>query len=108
MFLCPTCTPASARWRHGIFLGLSRGACECCGEFHSCIDYGGQLERHDCAYYRGLQDNCSHVWDGPRIHLGDNASVGTCSKCGASAAPEITQDVPGLSGGAQKANEGAQ
>lgn len=31
-----------------------------------------------------------HVWDGPRIALNQNASVATCSRCGASAAPELT------------------
>jgi hypothetical protein len=78
MFLCLSCTPASAQWRHEQhFVGLSRGACECCGEVHGCIDYHGRIEQHDCAYYRGLQKNCAHVWDGI-------STVGICSKCGAS------------------------
>jgi hypothetical protein len=33
---------------------------------------------------------CSHVWDGPRIEVAEGCSVGTCSKCGASASPELT------------------
>jgi hypothetical protein len=33
---------------------------------------------------------CSHQWDGPRIVLSESASVATCSRCGASAVPEVT------------------
>lgn len=32
---------------------------------------------------------CEHQWNGPRILIGQHASVGTCSKCGASAVPEL-------------------
>jgi len=42
---------------------------------------------------------CEHVWDGPRIPILNTATVGSCSKCGASGAPEITEgletSVPG-------------
>ena len=85
MFLCLECTPPAARWRHEIVFGISHGPCECCGEIHDCIDYGGRLEAHECVYYRGLHDNCNHQWDGPRIQVNQSASVATCSRCGSPA-----------------------
>lgn len=33
---------------------------------------------------------CDHQWDGPRIALNENVTVATCSFCGISAAPELT------------------
>lgn len=33
---------------------------------------------------------CDHQWDGPRIALNESVTVATCSCCGISAAPELT------------------
>jgi hypothetical protein len=59
---------------------------------------GGYLDGQDIALqgYKGVEIitgvlakllDCAHVWNGPRIEIGEYASVGTCGKCGESYLP---------------------
>jgi hypothetical protein len=44
-----------------------------------------------------MQLSCDHIFDGPRIVLAPCCTIGTCSKCGTSAYPELTGPVLGKS-----------